>query len=219
MKGKYIFGAGLIIFGVLMMIQQFGFIHIGNIWDYWPLLIIGAGVVHLSNNRHSIITGLSIISIGTVFQLDQFGWIDFWDIFLPLLLVIIGLSMIIKKSKKPEIDEQIGENLKVSVAFSGVKETISNRNFKGGTISVAFGGAEIDLRGANISQDGAQIELNVAFGGVELYVPPNWEIIIIGTPIFGDIKNKSYPIYDLNMIKPKLVLNSSVAFGGVEIKS
>ncbi len=219
MKGKYFFGVALIIFGILMMIQQFGYIQIGSIWDYWPLIIIGVGVFHLSNNRHSILTGLTIVSIGVVFQLDQFGFVNFWEIFLPLLLVIIGLSMILKKSKKSNLEEKVGENLKVSVAFSGVKETITNRNFKGGTISVAFGGAEIDLRGAMIAEEGAQIELNVAFGGVDLYVPPNWEIIIIGTPIFGGIENKSYPIYDLNMIKPKVVLNCSVAFGGVEIKS
>ncbi len=219
MKGKYFFGLALILIGVLLLIQQTGIIYLGNIWDFWPLLIITFGIMHLANNRHSLTTGLIIIAIGTVFQVDQFGWIDFWDLMLPLLLVIIGLSMILKKTFEPQTNDEIGEELKISVAFSGVKETIMNSNFKGGSISAAFGGVEVDLRKATISPQGATIDINVAFGGVEIIVPPNWEIVIVGSPIFGDIKNKSYPVYDLNMVKPKMVLNCSVAFGGIEIKS
>ncbi len=219
MKVKYFFGSILIIIGILLLLQQTGLIYLGNIWDFWPLLIIGYGITHLAKNRHSLTSGLIIIIVGVVFQVNQFGWMDFWDLFLPLLLVIIGLSMIFKKSFFPKNNEQTNLELNVSAVFSSIKETIVNNNFRGGSVSTVFGSVKLDLRSAVISADGAKLDINVAFGGVVLFVPPNWEIIIIGSPIFGDIKNKSYPVYDLNMIKPKMVLNCSVAFGGVEIKS
>ncbi|MFB6152797.1 MAG: LiaF domain-containing protein [Halodesulfurarchaeum sp.] len=57
--------------------------------------------------------------------------------------------------------------------------------FTGGDITVAFGGAEIDLRDATVAADGAEIGVLGLFGGVEVVVPRNWDVTIDVLPVFG----------------------------------
>ena len=54
-----------------------------------------------------------------------------------------------------------------------------------------FGGVELDMRHAKISTEGCKIHATALFGGVEIIVPDDWNVIITGTPIFGGIENKS----------------------------
>ena len=80
-----------------------------------------------------------------------------------------------------------------------------------------FGGVELDMRQAKISAAGCKIHATALFGGVEIIVPDDWNVIITGTPIFGGIDSKSRRKSDTNGTKD-VHIHCTVAFGGVEIK-
>ena len=71
------------------------------------------------------------------------------------------------------------------------------------------------MDGSEIPSKEAVIDLDVSFGGVELYIPKNWDVKIYGNSSFGSIEEKNRP--SLNEDSPVVQLTGSVKFGGVEI--
>ena len=110
-------------------------------------------------------------------------------------------------------DEYIHSN----AVFGGSEHTVTSQNFKGGETMALFGGVELDMRQAKISAAGCKIHATALFGGVEIIVPDDWNVIITGTPIFGGIDSKSRRKSDASSSKD-VHIHCTVAFGGVEIK-
>lgn len=103
--------------------------------------------------------------------------------------------------------------------FTGMQRRVVSKNFKGGKASAIFGGTEIDLTQADI-QDVAMLNVEVAFGGIKLLVPPHWDLQVnMGTMFAAGIEDKRmYPNTNIDTSKV-LRINGSVIFGGLEIKS
>src|SRR5581483_7763483 len=49
---RLFFAIFLIAVGVLLFLDNIGLIPVRNIWDYWPLILVGAGLGRLVNCRH-----------------------------------------------------------------------------------------------------------------------------------------------------------------------
>ncbi|TVP51592.1 MAG: hypothetical protein EA341_05010 [Mongoliibacter sp.] len=102
--------------------------------------------------------------------------------------------------------------------FTGIERRVLSKNLKGGKVSAIFGGTDIDLSQADIL-DGAAINVEVAFGGVKLIVPANWDLQINVTNIFAGVEDKRMyqpvPSGETKTLK----IYGSVIFGGIEIKS
>lgn len=154
---------------------------------------------------------------------------------IPALCIFLGIIIISKilsnKNKKRwGKDDEIIEKWKNGDGFQNLfsgKDTIfgSSKNivlspiFEGTIINTIFGGSVLDLRKTDIKEGETIVEVNVIFGGVEIYVPSNWEIVINTSNILGGTEDGR--IY--TEIKPdstkKLLINGSCIFGGIEIKN
>lgn len=111
-----------------------------------------------------------------------------------------------------------GDTINAQALFTGIQKRVLSKNFKGGKISAIFGGTDLDLSQADLA-DGAIINVEVAFGGVKLIVPPHWELQINVTNIFAGIEDKRmYPQTPTDGTKV-LRIYGSIIFGGLEIKS
>ncbi|MGY6743898.1 MAG: LiaF transmembrane domain-containing protein [Cecembia sp.] len=111
------------------------------------------------------------------------------------------------------------EVLNAQALFTGIQRRIFSKNFKGGKVSAIFGGTDIDFSQADIDGQ-ASINLEVAFGGVKLVVPPHWDVQVnIGTIFAAGVEDKR--IYNPAAVDKSKVLKiyGSVVFGGLEIKS
>ena len=107
------------------------------------------------------------------------------------------------------------------VAFmAGIKKKIISKNFKGGDMTVIFGGVELDFSQADFT-DKATLDVTQIFGGTKIIIPANWEIKSELVSVFGSIEDK-------RMIQPTtlgsepnktLILKGTTFFGGIEIKS
>jgi len=215
-------GITLIIVGLLFILDTFDIMEFGGIIsDWWPAIFIIIGLIKLKGQDRG--SGLVFILIGTLLLLtihDVVEWNSIWRLW-PLILIFIGLSMIFKGRRtnwKLSNETTSGDDyIHSNAVFGGSEHTVTSQNFRGGETMALFGGVELDMRQAQISADGCKIHATALFGGVEIIVPDDWNVIITGTPIFGGIDSKSRRKSDAKSGKD-IYIHCTVAFGGVEIK-
>ncbi|MGO1368876.1 MAG: LiaF transmembrane domain-containing protein [Senegalia sp. (in: firmicutes)] len=217
---KKILGIIIILIGVLLLLTSNGILdlNIGYIIsNFWPMILIGAGLFSLITNKASKVGGAIVLTIGVLFQLrnldyfDIFEYLEFW----PVIIIIIGISLIFSNKDKWNKDQN--DSIKPIAIFSGLNLRNTSNNFKGGSATVLFGGIELDLQEANIDHDKiATLDVFVAFGGLDMVVPEGWNVEIKGLPLFGGWDNKTRNKGNTNL--PKLKINAVVLFGGVDVK-
>lgn len=103
--------------------------------------------------------------------------------------------------------------------FTGIQRRIFSKSFKGGKTSAIFGGTELDFSQADIDGQ-AILQVEIAFGGVKLVVPPHWDVQVnMGTIFAAGVEDKR--IYNPSATDSNKVLkiHGSMIFGGLEIKS
>lgn len=110
------------------------------------------------------------------------------------------------------------DTLNIDAILSGVNKRILSKNLKGGKLTAAFGGIDLDLTQADI-QGPVTVQVDVIFGGMKLVVPPHWDVRAEVSNIAAGIEDKR--IYRESAIDPNkvLILKGTVLFGGLEIKS
>lgn len=110
------------------------------------------------------------------------------------------------------------EYIDAQAIFTGIERRVLSKNLKGGKVSAIFGGTDIDFTQADIAE-GAAINVEVAFGGVKLIVPPHWDLQINVTNIFAGVEDKRM-YQPVSQTETKVLkIYGSVIFGGIEIKS
>lgn len=107
-----------------------------------------------------------------------------------------------------------GDQLDLHISFAGGIRYVNSDNFQSANIQCSFGSLKIYFDNALIQNSPAVINLDVAFGGVELYLPKTWKVIDHSDHIFGGIDEKGKCSSDA---VPAVILNGTVRFSGVEI--
>jgi hypothetical protein len=97
MAGRLLFGLIVLGIGVLFMLDRMGIASAGDVFQWWPVLLLLLGLARLSGmfGRRRVTSGLIFTLIGGVSLLRNLGLIDLdvWD-FWPLILVIAGAVMV-----------------------------------------------------------------------------------------------------------------------------
>jgi len=215
-------GFVLIILGALFLLDTFTSWNFGGILsDWWPAILLIIGLIKIQGQDKG--SGLIFMLFGVLFLLTTNGiieWSSIWKLW-PIVLIIIGLSMVFKGRRSNwnlTNESTIGNDyIHSNAVFGGAEHAVTSQNFKGGETMALFGGVELDLREAKLSPDGCKINATALFGGVEMIVPDDWNVIITGTPIFGGIDSKSRRKVASKDGKD-IHLHCTVLFGGVEIK-
>lgn len=104
-----------------------------------------------------------------------------------------------------------------AAVFSGVDRHISTLDFRGAECTAVFGGCKIDLRDAQIAGREAVLNTYAVFGGVEIRVPEDWEVVDHGIAIFGGVSDeRRRPARGADA--KTLVLDGAAIFGGISVK-
>jgi hypothetical protein len=114
--------------------------------------------------------------------------------------------------------------------FWGRRRRIISRNFVGGEIVNIFGGFDVDLRESDIQGGEVEIEVVTIFGGGEIRVPGNWEVIMETVGIFGGCNDHTAhpdrtgpgataPNGSALPQPKRLVIKGVAIFGGLAIKN
>ena len=83
-------------------------------------------------------------------------------------------------------------------------------------VSAVMGGCDIDLRDAVPSTDPLVIQVFAMWGGIDIRVPPGWEIQNEAWPILGGIVDSTTPPA---VPTHRVILRGNAFMGGVEIKN
>jgi hypothetical protein len=101
--GRLVFGLVVLVVGVLLLAGNLGFAVPRRVWSYWPLVLVGLGLVRLlwpgsPDERRS---GVGLLVAGIYCSISEwrlFGlhWGSAW----PVFLIAAGLSMLLRAPRR-----------------------------------------------------------------------------------------------------------------------
>ena len=216
MGNRGFLGILLMVFGVSIILNHYYNIF-AELSTWWPMLIILIGIIQIVKRSTSPLAGGIVIVIGALLQARMLDIIPA-ELLFPIILILFGCWFIFYRFKGK--DNKVSEDrLDHFVMFSGLETRNYTQNFTGGSVTALFGGAELDLRDARLSEQGATLELTTIFGGAELSVPEDWKVVVTGTPLFGGWENKTRLKKQIGIEGPVLTVHCLTLFGGAEIKN
>lgn len=223
--GNILWGIVLIAIGLILTLNALGITDINIFFrGWWTLFIIVPSVIELIRSENK---GWSFIwlVVGIVLLLSSHGFLEFAIIaklIFPFILVVIGFNLLFldffkkKTSEKfQKASEITGEEEEFCATFAEVEGDYEEREFHGAKLDAIFGTTKLNLKKAIIKHDEV-IHASAIFGSVDIIVPPNVNVRVQSTPIFGGVTNKVKANYDENL--PTIYVKSFCMFGGVEIR-
>ncbi len=219
----------LIGLGTMFLFDNLGFYFFEDIFDLWPLGLIGIGVFKLFYSRFTDVKSSAvIIAIGAIFFLDDLRILDIGDIFdlWPLALILVGGRLLLgQKSRDSLADGPLSSSADLNwldefAIFGGKSVRVASNAFEGGNVTAVFGGVDIDLDETIPLDTSCTIEALAMFGGVEIRVPRDWDVVLKGFPIFGGFSDERRRVASADEIRDKvLIVRGYAIFGGVEVKN
>ncbi len=224
-----------IIVGLLFLGRNFGIIdsYLFHILVSWQMLLIVVGVVNLIK-RH-FFGGVITIAIGAYFLLPEISGIkgEWAGMFWPVLLILVGIMILFKPKRhrfnshwdkrRPEYAKEIYSSEDGFVVsdntFGSVQQIVLDPVFKGAQIKNAFGGTVLDLRRSKLEAPRTFIDIDCTFGGVEIYLPSDWNLQTQIDAFIGGCDDKRYNSSVEIDKEHILVVRGKVSFGGIEFKS
>ena len=221
-QGRIFWGLLLIVIGALFLFAQMDWWDFGQVVSrFWPVIFILLGLSMLvSNNFKNVGGGVFFILFGTFFLLVKWDILHaVWRYIWPVAIIAVGLWILVRPAWHPDkkkVPESTADDLNISQVFSSSSRKIESRNFRGGKADVVFGSAEIDLRGAKLAGGQATLVLSAVFGGIEVTVPREWQVVLEGTPVLGSIE--SHKQVAGAAPTETLTIKGSAVFGSIEVK-
>lgn len=247
MIGGMIFGMLLVFVGMLLFALNSG-IFIPEwtpILISWQMLLIVIGIIQFW--KMDITAGIVFLSVGTFFVIPKInkmfpGSLDivpgFGSTYWPVLLVIFGIAVIagflLNRTLKPTRNSCCNTHkrneptptytastvgtVNYNLLFTGSEQVFLGPEFRGGKISVVFGGLELDLRRTSLPEGTNYLKVDCTFGGVEIKAPDNWYIEIESHSLFGGVSDSRRFYREQEQEKRKLVIIANCTFGGCTIE-
>jgi predicted membrane protein len=214
---KLIVGLFFTALGLLLTADNLDLFNANHYLRYWPAVLVLIGVVKLFDPALRIPAILLTVVGGWMLaynlELIRFTLFDLW----PLLLIALGAATVIRAvGGIPNVRQaQLGREDSVAI-FGSRKIHNTSHDFRGGRIAAMLGGYELDLTDAQIAQSPAYIDTFAFWGGIEIFVPDDWEIVGEVTPIMGGFEIKTRSVSDP---KRRLVVRGVAIMAGIEVKS
>lgn len=216
-KNNLVWGLALVLIGIIIMLNALNIININLLFTgWWTLFIIVPSLIGLIKDKDKTgsVIGL-LVGIALLLFVRGIVSIDLiLKLILPSLLIIMGLSIMLKGVFTTKIKPNTTANNHYCATFSGQKVSLPKEKFTGCKVDAIFGGVTLDLRDAIIKED-TIIEASAIFGGIDVLVPDNVNIVTKGTSIFGGT-NMKRENDDAN--KHTITINATCLFGGIDVK-
>lgn len=231
---QVLMGVLVIAIGLLFLLDNLDIIEVRSALAFWPMVFIFAGVAKLldTSTPNGYLVGLAGIGIGTAMILNRLGIIYFsWRQAWPLVLIAVGAMVVYRamrgsptvragvvnldKDRPQDSADPATQTVDVTAILGGFERRVHSQDFRGGEVTAVMGGCTLDMRGASI-QGEAVINVFAFWGGVTFKCPPDWTIVLQGTPIMGGFDEKTVAPPDNSK---RLVIRGYAIMGGVEVRN
>lgn len=107
-RNQMVWGGLIAATGVVFLLDRTGQLEIGDVWHYWPVLLVIAGLSNLvpPTTPKLVLRGLSCIGFATWFYVSMerlwgLGFHNSW----PILIIMWGLEVVLK----PVLEKHLGD--------------------------------------------------------------------------------------------------------------
>jgi hypothetical protein len=235
---RLIVGIIIILLGGSLLADNLGWFDARHVLhSLWPLALCAVGVVMVRNPQHRRSRGWGwvLITVGFWIFADKIGWIhvSLGQLLLPGLLLFVGGVLVFRSlSAPPGAADAVkssatsdgvpppgdhAEYVRSFAMLSGCELRPVSRPFRGADLSAIMGGIKLDLTNARMEGDTATVEVFAFWGGVEIFVPPDWTVTSEVTTLLAGFIDKRRPT---SVVPTKtLIVKGMVVMSGVEIKN
>ena len=227
--GRIIFGLFIAWVGTIFILEQMGIVDLGDVWRFWPVILIVLGVAKFFRPvARGYAGGVFLIGFGVLFLLDSLDVFHLqWRYAWPAFLVFGGLSLVIRGIRwgAPGADAAAGQatldhasHVSAFAFLGGVERKITSQDFRAADATAIMGGCILDLRGASIAPGTeAVIDTFAMWGGVDIKVPADWTVVMTGQPLLGGfVDSRREPGVETGK---RLRVKGMSLMGGVEVKN
>lgn len=234
-SGRIFWGLALILCSLCLIFNQFGLLGEFGVWTI-ILTLMAVAVLLDGIIKFSIGKGVFGAAVLLFLWKDALGLEDLtlWTIIISAILLGCGLSLLLNPLQKKRKNKagfsatqnvsqtgnnsqhfSYGSDIKLERRFSGGMEYIRSNDFKSADIESHFSGLKIYFDDAVIQGESATLHMDVAFSGVELFIPSEWAIDNRLEPFAGAVEIE--PVR--NQIAPvkTLKLKGNLSFGSIKV--
>jgi hypothetical protein len=224
-SSQVVLGLLVVGMGVLFLLDNLDILNFRHAIGFWPLVFIVAGCAALFGNgpRSGNYMGGVLIAIGVLMILGRLGYFYIsWSTLWPLVMIALG-GLVLYRSLGPgrvaRTSSMVGAGpdnvVDIVAVLGGFERRVSVPDFRGGEITAVMGGCALDLREASIVKE-AVINVFTIWGGINIKVPPDWTVVLNGTPLMGGFSEKTVTPPDGSK---RLVITGYAIMGGVEVRN
>ncbi len=225
-RGAVVSGMIIIGIGVILLLNQLGFLPRGLVLNFWPTIVMAIGLIKLvaGGDRGDRVAGGFMVAGGLVWQLNilgitHFTWATIWPVFIIFAGVMVLVHAMGCKEQGPPT-WTAPQDMNSFFVFGGGERKVAAKDFKGARLFAVFGGYEVDLSMADMAGSEAFIEASAVFGGGEIRVPQTWKVVVQGTGILGGYSDDTHHFQpDANAPVKTLYVRGVAVFGGVEVRN
>jgi predicted membrane protein len=224
-SSQVVLGLLVVGMGVLFLLDNLDILNFRHAIGFWPLAFIVAGCVALFGNgsRSSNYMGGVLVAIGVLMIAGRMGFFYIsWGTLWPLVMIALGGLVLFRslgpgRVARPGLADGAGTDNVVDVVavLGGFERRVTTSDFRGGEITAVMGGCALDLRDASIVKE-AVINVFTVWGGINIKVPPDWTVVLNGTPVMGGFAEKTARPPDASK---RLVITGYAIMGGVEVRN
>ncbi|MCU1350395.1 MAG: hypothetical protein JWO56_3425 [Acidobacteria bacterium] len=213
---KLVVGLFFAAVGVLLTLDNFGVDEAGRALRYWPVLLIAIGLLKINDVANRVL-GLAAIVAGALLlaaslRLLHVSLFRLW----PIALIAAGGVLVLRALgfSLPELDG--GRN--IWSVLTTRKIVTDGRDLHGRRLVTFLGSSQIELTDGDPSARPGEgplvLEVLAMWGGIEIRVPPGWEVVGEVVPIMGGVDIKNPPARGSR----QLVVRGLVLMAGMEAK-
>ncbi len=213
-------GIVLVILGLAFLLRNLHLLPLPGVFFSWKALLIVIGIVGISLGKKEglvpLLIGALFIFIYDILGLYYFSFRDLW----PLALVIVGIAILMRHRSSSNNIQTDSNEIDGMALFSGVEKQVTSNQFEGGKVTAIFGGIDVDLRAATLSNQNNVVDLFTLFGGTEFRIPADWTVNMSQlTVLFGSFEDKRNIANTQTDPNKVLYIKGLILFGGGEISN
>ena len=220
-----VFAVSLVTAGALFLLDHLGYLGGYAAWQFWPLLLVFLGLSNLHPRHRAVswIWGLGLVTGGGLGLAHTLGLATVrWDLIWPAGLVLGGACVLIaviayRRRRKGASRSATTGSASGSVLMAERQDRCDDQQFDGGDLSAVMGTLDMDLSGARLKGQEADLNVKVVMGEIKLRVPREWQVVVAGNPVLGEVKDRTRPAAGDGEGQPRLVVHCDVVMGTLEI--